>query len=77
MDTLLKDAILQRLLAFLEDHAIPLIYVTHELTEVFQLGAEVLVLRRGRIARQGLAADALAPERERLLRQIERYTQPS
>lgn len=77
MDTALKDAILRRLLAFLEHHAIPLIYVSHELTEVFQLAAEVLVLHRGRIARQGLAAEALAPERERLLRQIERYTQLS
>jgi molybdate transport system ATP-binding protein len=44
--------------------------VTHDVTEAFQLGAEVIKIAEGRIVRQGPVAEVLAGERERLLEQL-------
>jgi molybdate transport system ATP-binding protein len=77
MDTALKEAVLSSLMPYLKSQSIPLLYVTHELPEVFQLGVEVIVLRNGRIEPIGSAAQVLARERDRLLRQLEGCSMPS
>ncbi len=67
----LKEEILVSLQSWLHAYAVPLLYVTHEIAEVFLLDPEVLVLENGRITRQGPASKVLAPERERLLCQLQ------
>jgi len=48
----------------------PIISVTHDVTEAFQLGAEVIKIAEGRVVQQGPVAEVLARERERLLEQL-------
>ncbi len=70
MSSGLKRSILENLKAYLAAHSIPVIYVTHELPEVFALRAHVLVLEGGKITRTGPADEVLGAEREALLRQL-------
>ncbi len=70
MSSDLKREILHELRAHLTASSTPVLYVTHELPEVFALGAHVLVLENGTITRQGPAERVLTDEREALLVQL-------
>lgn len=71
LDGELKDAILDNLIEWLGRRGIPALYVSHDVAEVFQTGAEVIVLGQGRIVAQGRPEDVLDQERQRLLRRLE------
>jgi molybdate transport system ATP-binding protein len=49
---------------------IPVLSVTHDVAEAYQLDAEVIQIAEGRIVQQGPAPRVLAEERLRLLRQL-------
>jgi molybdate transport system ATP-binding protein len=71
LDAGLKGRILKRLTAWLGARGVPAVYVSHDIAEVFQAGADVLVMDRGRIQAQGPAQVVLAGQREQLLRQLQ------
>ncbi len=70
LDTALRDDLLTELRAWLERWSVPVLSVTHDIGEAFQLNAEVLKLAEGRIAEQGPAEAVLATERTRLLSRL-------
>jgi molybdate transport system ATP-binding protein len=71
LDLSVRDELLQRLRVWLEQRKIPVLSVTHDLGEAFQLNAEVIKIANGRILQQGPAATVLAEERTRLLAQLD------
>jgi molybdate transport system ATP-binding protein len=72
LDIGIKREIIADLRAWLAARRIPVLYVTHILHEAFSLGENVIVLREGRILRQGTPQEALATEREYLLSTLAR-----
>ena len=70
LDTTLRDELLPALHEFLFRQNIPVLFVTHDISEAFQLNAEVLKLAEGRITEQGPATTTLASERTRLLTRL-------
>jgi molybdate transport system ATP-binding protein len=70
LDAGLKAGILERLTAWLGTRGVPALYVSHDVAEVFQTGADVMVMDRGRIQAHGPAGVVLAGQRELLLRQL-------
>lgn len=67
LDGKLRQTIISNLTAWLTEHSIPAISVTHTIAEAFQTRAEVLVCQEGKIVAQGPSDQVLAAERERLL----------
>jgi molybdate transport system ATP-binding protein len=65
-----RDELLFELRACLTRWKIPVLSVTHDLGEAFQLNAEVIKIAEGRIVQQGPVAEVLAEERARLLEQL-------
>jgi molybdate transport system ATP-binding protein len=70
LDASLRDELLADLQAWANQTKKPILSVTHDIAEAFQLNAEVLKLHEGRITQQGPATEALAEERTRLLNQL-------
>jgi molybdate transport system ATP-binding protein len=70
LDLNLRDDLIANLLAWQQQHSTPILSVTHDIAEAFQLNAEVIKLSEGRIVAQGPAATVLAEERTRLLAQL-------
>jgi molybdate transport system ATP-binding protein len=70
LDRELRDELITDLLAWQERSQVPILSVTHDVTEAFQLGADVIKIAEGRVVRQGPVAEVLAGERERLLEQL-------
>lgn len=70
LDASLKESILSDLTAWLAEHRIPALYVSHDLAEAYQTGAEVILLNAGQVEAQGPVEEVLAPHRARLLRQL-------
>ena len=70
LDIALRDELLAALQTWVTRWKIPVLSVTHDLGEAFQLRAEVIKLSDGRITQQGSAATVLAEERNRLLSQL-------
>jgi molybdate transport system ATP-binding protein len=70
LDIAARDELLVELRAWLTKWKIPVLSVTHDLGEAFQLNAEVIKIAEGRVVRQGPVAEVLAAERERLLDQL-------
>jgi ABC-type sulfate/molybdate transport systems ATPase subunit len=66
MDGAASDALLERMQAWLTEHRVQAVMATHDATDAFATGAEVVLLREGRLAAQGPARVVLAAERERL-----------
>ena len=66
LDGRASDALIERLQPWLREHGVQLIQATHDATDAFLTGAEVVVLRDGKLAAQGPAEDVLREERERL-----------
>ncbi len=70
LDADLKNSILERLIAYLGERNVPALYVSHDVAEAFQTGADVMVMDGGRIQAHGPAKIVLASRREQLLRQL-------
>jgi molybdate transport system ATP-binding protein len=65
LDALTKSEIIADLRAWNASHEIPIIYVTHAVTEAFALGERVVVLDKGRVVAKGTPQEVLdAPRRE-------------
>jgi molybdate transport system ATP-binding protein len=70
LDFSLRDELIANLLAWQAEHRTPILSVTHDIAEAFQLNAEVIRISEGRILAQGPATTVLADERTRLLQQL-------
>jgi molybdate transport system ATP-binding protein len=71
MDAALRDQVALALRDAASTLKIPVLSVTHDLGEVFLLGAEVMRLEPGGTIVQGPAEQVLAPERDRLFKLID------
>lgn len=71
LDGAASDALLSRLQGWVRAHRVQTILVTHDATDAFATSAEVALLREGRLAALGSAAEALAAERERIVARLE------
>ena len=67
LDGVASDALLQRLQMWLREKNVQAVLATHDVSDALVTGAEVLLLREGRLAAQGPAAEVLASDRVRLL----------
>jgi molybdate transport system ATP-binding protein len=70
LDVSLRDELLAELLGWQSEFKTPVISVTHDVAEAFQLGAEVIKIADGRVVAQGPVEVVLAEERKRLLAQL-------
>lgn len=70
LDRELRDELITDLLAWQERSQVPILSVTHDVTEAFQLKAEVIKIAEGRVMEQGPVATVLAEERARLMEQL-------
>ena len=70
LDIAARDQLLIELSGWLRRWNIPLLSVTHNLGEAFQMNAEVIKIAEGRVVQQGPVAEVLSAERERLLEQL-------
>jgi ABC-type sulfate/molybdate transport systems ATPase subunit len=66
LDGVASDALLERLQLWLKENQVQAVMATHDVTDALAMGAEVLLLREGRLTALGPAAQVLAAERERL-----------
>jgi ABC-type sulfate/molybdate transport systems ATPase subunit len=71
LDGTASDALLTRLQAWTEEHQVQTVMATHDATDAFATGAEVALLREGRVVEMGTAPDALASERDRIASRFE------
>jgi molybdate transport system ATP-binding protein len=70
LDAPLRDSIVDSVLAWQERVPVPILHVTHDVAEAFQIGAEVIRIAEGKVVAQGPVEAVLAEERDRLLRQL-------
>jgi molybdate transport system ATP-binding protein len=70
IDRPLRDAILPELRESLRLRAVPVVSVTHDVEEAFQLNAEVFRIEAGRIHAQGHVSQVLADERLSILNSL-------
>ncbi|WP_260705868.1 ATP-binding cassette domain-containing protein [Edaphobacter flagellatus] len=70
LDIATRDTITVRLKHWASQYEIPVLSVTHDLGEAFQLGEEIIKIGNGRIVQQGPPSEVLAEERARLLNQL-------
>lgn len=75
LDGQASDALFSRLQVWLRQHQVQTVMVTHEAADAFAIGAEVVLLRDGRIAAQGPAQEVLIAERTRLLGRLQNQGQ--
>ena len=67
----LRDQIIAGVRVWLEQQRIPVLSVTHDVAEAFQLGAEVIKISAGEVVAQGPVETVLREERLRLLSQLD------
>jgi ABC-type sulfate/molybdate transport systems ATPase subunit len=72
LDGTASDALLARLQRWLKSHGVQTLMATHDATDALAIGAEVALLRDGRLAALGPAAQVLAGECERLMERLGR-----
>jgi molybdate transport system ATP-binding protein len=70
MDARRRDRLLPLLQETLAKRCTPVLSVTHDVAEAFQLGAEVIELAEGRVIDHGPVEVVLAEQRAELLRQL-------
>jgi molybdate transport system ATP-binding protein len=70
IDRTLRDELLPQMRALLSRNNIPALSVSHDVEEAFQLQAEVVLIRDGKVEDQGYVGKVLAPERNRLLHSL-------
>jgi molybdate transport system ATP-binding protein len=68
----LRNELLEDLRSWLAEMKTPVLSVTHDVGEAFQLGAEVIKFSEGRVLQQGPVELVLAEERQRLMEQLSR-----
>lgn len=72
LDAALKESLIAALLELQgEERYGPILSVTHDVAEAFQLKAEIIKIAEGRIVAAGYVEKVLAEERERLLKQLQ------
>jgi len=71
LDVAMRDELLAELRDWLRRWKTPVLSVTHDVGEAFQLGAEVIKIADGRVVQQGPAGEVLAMERRRLMEQLQ------
>jgi molybdate transport system ATP-binding protein len=69
-DVRLRDELIEELRGWLAFMERPVLSVTHDVGETFQLGTEVIKIADGRVVQQGPVAEVLAEDRDRLLDQL-------
>ncbi len=57
LDNAMRDDLLAELREYLQRSKTPVLLVTHDVGEAFQLGAEIIKIADGRVIQQGPAAD--------------------
>lgn len=62
--------ILARLLTYVSASGTRIVYVSHDLAEIWPIPATVILLENGRVRASGPLKEVLAPQRERLLQQL-------
>ncbi len=70
LDGKASDALIARLQPWLREQRVQVILATHDATDAFLTGAEVVLLHEGKIAAQGAAHEVLREERERIIRGV-------
>ncbi len=70
LDGAASDALLLRLQSYLRNHQVQTVLATHDATDAYATGAEVALLRDGRLAALGPAEKALAAERDRIVARL-------
>jgi molybdate transport system ATP-binding protein len=70
LDYAMRDGLVDGLRECLVRWKTPVLSVTHDVGEAFQLGAEVIRIAEGSVLRHGPVADVLAEERRRLIEQL-------
>jgi ABC-type sulfate/molybdate transport systems ATPase subunit len=70
LDGTASDALLSRLRAWLHEQNVQTVLVTHDATDAYATNAEVLLMREGKLAAIGSVSEALALERERIIRRL-------
>jgi molybdate transport system ATP-binding protein len=70
LDVKLRDQLIMNLRERQELQRMPVLSVTHDVAEAFQLGAEVIKIADGKVVEQGPVEIVLAEERKRLLAQL-------
>jgi molybdate transport system ATP-binding protein len=70
MDATLKTSLIAELQDWLSALRTPVLSVTHDIAEAFQLADEVIRLENGLVAGQGSPNEVLGAERERLMKQL-------
>jgi molybdate transport system ATP-binding protein len=73
LDGVASDALLERLQLWLRENKVQAVMATHDVTDALAMGAEVLLLREGRVAALGPAAEVLAAERERIALRLKAF----
>lgn len=66
LDGVASDALIGRLQTWARANGVQTVLATHDATDAFSTGAEVVLLREGRLISQGPATDVLQDERERI-----------
>ena len=70
LDAATKSKIVDDLRGWNEEHAIPILYVTHSRDEVFALGERVIVLESGRIIATGTPHEVMTMPRQETVAQL-------
>jgi molybdate transport system ATP-binding protein len=70
LDYAMRDELVGGLREYLVRRKIPVLSVTHDVGEAFQLDAEVIKIADGRAVQQGPVSDTLKGERQRLMSQL-------
>jgi molybdate transport system ATP-binding protein len=70
LDAAVRDELLTELREWLVRWKTPVLSVTHDVGEAFQLGAEVIRIADGRTVQQGPVGEVLDEERRRLMEQL-------
>ena len=73
LDGKASDALLDRLQLWLRENQVQAVMATHDATDALATSAEVLLLREGRQAALGPAAEVLAVERERIALRLKTF----
>ena len=77
LDLARQEELLRELQSWLSDEGVPVLSVTHDVGEAFQLGAEVIRIADGKVAAQGPVAEVLSEDRQRLMNQLQERSTPN
>jgi molybdate transport system ATP-binding protein len=70
LESTLRDNVVRDLQVWVTRWKIPVLSVTHDVAEAFQLGPEVIKIAEGKVVEQGPVEVVLAEERRRLMEQL-------